>query len=170
MYRDDFNINNSDMNYYIGRHSNYIDYQEGYKNVVNELYQLIKSNTVRLDDVAIPFLYMMRHCIEIAYKKNNKFMARYSKIEYRNRSHRLAKLITDFIAHFNQIIEYYKLEQHNEIVVFFREYIDLTTRLTDFFDSVDKGSFSFRYPDDKSGKLIFERTCTLNVGKIYDAF
>lgn len=64
---------------YVGRVFSEMGLLGEYENAVNIIIKYLKTKKERIDIVAHPVLYMMRHSLELGYKINFEYLTHYSK-------------------------------------------------------------------------------------------
>jgi len=132
-----------------------------YENAINILINQIVEEKLRIDIIAYPLLYLMRHTIELALKENIKYLSKYSKLSAgKLNTHTLTELVLKFETHYNKIsIENNFDAELNE---------DFTKYLTDLKHiisnlGIDASSFRYVYSTDKT--KIFNSSASV---KIYE--
>ena len=141
-----------------------------YENAVNIIIKDLKVTNTRIDVVAHPVLYMMRHSLELGYKSNFEYFEPYSGKRTSQKlfgCHDLQKLHLEFKAHFGLINS--ALHFDNDLVTEFNKYYDQTTTLINQLGSTEASSF--RYTKNTKGQRIFQSTETKDIGeikKLYD--
>jgi len=120
-----------------------------YINVVDILYQ----NTIS-DKISAPFLYLIRHSIEIGLKSTILYLCEKSDsnsmcTEEKLHGHELLRLYNCFNQHWQNIIKKYDLKNQGEtlkdIIKDTNKYHKELKELIDFFDKYDEESTLFRY-------------------------
>ena len=141
-----------------------------YENAVNIIIKDLKATNTRIDVVAHPVLYMMRHSLELGYKSNFEYFEPYSGRQTSKNlfgCHDLQKLHVEFKAHFDLINS--SLHFDNDLVTEFNKYYDQTTTLISQLGSTEASTF--RYTKNTKGQRIFQSTETKDIGeikKLYD--
>ena len=75
-----------------------------YENAVDILINQIIEEKNRVDTIAHPLLYLMRHSIELGLKVNIKYLEKYSKLTITKfKTHTLSDLFSEFEKHYNKI-------------------------------------------------------------------
>ena len=111
-----------------------------------------KAGDEPIDTFSLPILFLLRHYLELIIKHNIKVLSKYSKdddyLSIIESSHDLSKLKKGFYIHLNKVEKKYKT-----LDTFRRDDVDY---LVDIMDSLDKGSYNFRYSHSKNGEMNFE--------------
>lgn len=140
-----------------------------YEKAINIIIKDLKTTKTRIDVVAHPVLYMMRHSLELGYKSNLEYFAPYSKRQTSQKifgCHDLQKLQAEFKAHFDLIKT--ELNFDNDLVTEFEKYYNQTTTLINQLGSTEASTF--RYTKNTSGQRIFHSTETKDVGEIKELY
>ena len=140
-----------------------------YQNAINTIIKDLKATKTRVDVVANPLLYMIRHSLELGYKSNFKYFEQYSKKETSKKtfeSHNLQKLHEEFKAHFDLIKT--ELNFDKDLVTEFDKYYNQTTTLINQLGSTEASSF--RYTKNIKGQRIFQSTETKDMGAIKELY
>lgn len=141
-----------------------------YENAVNIIIKDLKATNTRIDVVAHPVLYMMRHSLELGYKNNFEYFEPYSGRQTSKNlfgCHDLQKLHIEFKTHFDLINS--ALHFDTDLVTEFDKYYDQTTTLISQLGSTEASTF--RYTKNTTGQRIFQSTETKDIGeikKLYD--
>ena len=127
------------------------DYSLGYFEAARSFWKSIRSGNATTDIAVYPLAYLYRQGIELALKQLVSFLAAaYRSAEQPSLNHGLMN---------NWRIARRLLEMHRQ------EYnwaelqdaqLDGIERILDDFESIDAGSFTFRYPVDKKGSLFLQ--------------
>lgn len=120
-----------------------------YVNAVDILYKNTTS-----DKISAPFVYLIRHSIEIGLKSTILYLCEKSDLnsmctEEKLKGHELSRLYNCFNQHWQNIIKKYDLKKQGETLktilkdtdTFYKE----LKELIDFYDEYDKCSTLFRY-------------------------
>lgn len=140
-----------------------------YENAINIIIKDLKATKTRIDVVAHPVLYMMRHSLELGYKSNFEYFEPYSNRQTSQNilsSHDLQKLHVEFKAHFDLINS--SVHFDNDLVSEFEKYYNQTTTLIDQLGSTEVSSF--RYTNNTKGQRIFQSAETKDVGQIKELY
>lgn len=130
-----------------------------YENAVDILINQIIEEKNRVDTIAHPLLYLMRHSIELGLKVNIKYLEKYSKLTITKfKTHTLSDLFSEFEKHYNKIALENNFE--NELK---SEYDKYSTDLKDVIKALGDDWSSFRYVYATDGKKVFADTETINV-------
>lgn len=158
----------------LGWYSTDKSYLVSYEHVVKMLFNRIDQQKDKVDMVAAPLLFLMRHSMELGYKINIKFLARYGEvlneqeIKFLNTKHYLDKLHVLFVKKFNKSAEQLGLTQ--DIMQSFKEYENKTRSAMELFSKLDNGSYSFRYETDTDGNKVFPRETTVNLLELKEPY
>lgn len=140
-----------------------------YENAINIIIKHLKDTKTRIDIVAHPVLYMMRHSLELGYKSNFEYFEPYSNRQSSRKKfecHDLQKLHGEFKEHFDLINT--ELNFDNDLVVEFDKYYNQTTTLINQLGSTEASSF--RYTKNTKGQRIFKSTETKDIGVIKELY
>src|SRR5687767_10737381 len=77
-----------------------------YETAINIIIKELKATKTRVDTVAHPILYMMRHSLELGYKRNFEYLSNYSNRQTSKNlfgSHNLQNLHVELKEHFETI-------------------------------------------------------------------
>lgn len=156
---------------YVGQIASDMGLLGEYENAINIIIKDLKATKTRLDTVAHPVLYMMRHSLELGYKRNFDYLSVYSERQTPKKllgSHDLQKLHTEFKEHFDLINKALKFDKDVESE--FEKYYNKATTLINHLGSGEASSF--RYIKNGKGQNIFQSSDTIDVGElkgIYDS-
>jgi len=174
MIQETIDISNKHERYqftaYVGRVCSEMGLLGEYENAINIILKDLKATKTRIDVVANPVLYMMRHSLELGYKSNFEYLLPYSNRQTNKNilgCHDLQKLHEEFKIHFDTIKTALNLD--NDLVKEFDKYYTQTTTLINQLGS--KEASSFRYTTNTKGQRIFQSKETKDVGeikKLYD--
>jgi len=140
-----------------------------YETAINIIIKDLKATKTRIDVVAHPVLYMMRHSLELGYKSNFEYFQPYSKrgtSKTISGCHDLQKLHTEFKVHFDIINS--ELNFDNDLVTEFDKYYNQTTSIINQLGSTEASSF--RYTKNTKGQRIFQSTETKDIGEIKELY
>ncbi len=144
---------------YIGQSYSDMNLVGQYENAVDILINQIIEKKHRVDTIAYPLLYLMRHSIELGLKENIKYLKRYSKLPFsKNKTHSLSDLFSEFEKHYSKIA----IENNFETELK-DEYQKYTSDLKDTINALKEQTSSFRYVYATDGKKVFENLDTINV-------
>ena len=155
---------------HIGFTPTYGNYLSAYREAIELLFQQIESGHAPVDTLAIPFLFMVRHSLEIGYKMNINYLSRYSNLDDKVDwdKHFLAELHEAFARHYMAVSE--KLEVEEKVDTEFQEMHKKLGDLTTQLNKIDRGSFSFRYPMDLDQKRVFDHDEKINLLDVKETF
>lgn len=155
-------INNRDLDKltaYIGHSYSDMNLVGQYENAVDILINQIIEEKHRVDTIAHPLLYLMRHSIELGLKENIKYLKKYSKLPIlKSKTHTLSYLFSEFEKHYSKIA----IENNFEIELK-EEYNKYTSDLKDVITVLGEEASSFRYVYTTDGKKVFANSETINV-------
>lgn len=155
-------INNRDLDKltaYIGHSYSDMNLVGQYENAVDILINQIIEEKHRVDTIAHPLLYLMRHSIELGLKENIKYLKKYSKLPIlKSKTHTLSDLFSEFEKHYSKIA----IENNFEIELK-EEYNKYTSDLKDVITVLGEEASSFRYVYTTDGKKVFANSETINV-------
>jgi hypothetical protein len=155
---------------------NFGSYLSSYDNAFKALIENVDKSGFHVDYLAYPILFTARHALELGFKSNIRYFAKYSKkTDFTNSdSHILKDLFDGFKLHIRESIknlkEKYDIEIDKDDIKEFEKYRKIVDGLVDRFEILDRGSFCFRYPVDKENKRVFQPTDTVNILDIKDLF
>ena len=160
----------------LGNYMNFGSYLNSYEEAFNALINTVNESGHHVDYLAYPILFTARHALELGFKANIRYFARYSeKTDHVNSgSHALAGLFDAFKLHVRETIK--NLKDKHEIVVEegdikeYENYCKTLDGLVDRFETLDRGSFSFRYPVDKKNNKVFEAGDKVNILDVKELF
>lgn len=155
-------INNRDLDKltaYIGQSYSDMNLVGQYENAVDILINQIIEEKHRVDTIAHPLLYLMRHSIELGLKENIKYLKKYSKLPIlKSKTHTLSDLFSEFEKHYSKIA----IENNFEIELK-EEYNKYTSDLKDVINALGEEASSFRYVYANDEKKVFANSDTINV-------
>ncbi|VBB45843.1 conserved hypothetical protein [uncultured Paludibacter sp.] len=166
----------SRFNAYLGNYMNFGSYLSSYENAFNTLIDSVNTSGFHVDYLAYPILFTARHSLELGFKANIRYFAKYSKKSnfVNTDSHNLIDLFSAFKIHVRESIinlkKKYQIDVEKDDIKDFESYCKMVDDLVDKFDVLDKGSFCFRYPVDKSNKRVFQPTDIVNILDIKELF
>lgn len=155
-------INNRELDRltaYVGHSYSDMNLVGQYENAVDILINQIIDGKHRIDTVAHPLLYLMRHSIELGLKENIKYLKKYSKLPFlKSKTHTLSDLFSEFEKHYNEIAVKNNFETELK-----EEYNKYTSGLKDVIQALGEDASSFRYIYATDGKKVFTNTETINI-------
>jgi hypothetical protein len=140
-----------------------------YECAINIIIKDLKATKKRIDIVAHPVLYMMRHSLELGYKRNFEYFQQYSNRQTSKNligCHDLQKLHKEFKTHFDLINTV--LHFDNDLVIEFHKYYNHTKTLLYQLGSTEPSSF--RYTRNIKGQRIFQSTETKDIGEMKELY
>ena len=69
----------SRFNAYLGNYMNFGSYLSSYENAFNTLIDSVNTSGFHVDYLAYPILFTARHSLELGFKANIRYFAKYSK-------------------------------------------------------------------------------------------
>lgn len=158
---------------HLGLNRSWFHYYVQYRKVVRDLVDSIQMGVNPTDTIALPLLFLIRHCLELGLKANilefEKVNPEIQKIKFSGRAaHSLEVLHAKFIEHLKAYQNKYSLS--SEIESQMNSYLKKLVLFKTNLHELDNGSFNFRYPVDTTGKFNFKRTEKKNIKEIVKAF
>ena len=169
-------MDNRKYEVFLGYHQTFWSYLNSYQKAFDILIEDIEKNDLYVDRIAYPMLFMVRHSLELGFKANIRYFQTYSeKNDLANSdSHNLKKLFEGFKIHIKETIKNlktkYSIEVEKEDIKEFNHYCNEVEKLTNEFEILDNGSFSFRYPIDKSNNKVFNTNDKINLLDVKELF
>lgn len=153
----------------IGVHQSWFSYFDTYKRAVDELYKSIVKNR-SIDLLSYPFLFLIRHTLELGLKANIHLLAKYSEKDYGvgKSLHTLKTLQDAMVKHFEDLSE--TEGKDNDVYKGFYAENKKLTKLIDYFERIDRLSMTFRYPVDKKGNKNMDHQERVNLLEMKDKF
>ncbi len=147
----------------IGFHTSFGSYLGAYREAFNILFAQIEEKNVPVNVISYPLLFLARHSLELGYKFNINYLAKYSRLNDKVNwnKHHLRELHEAFGLHFEAVV--HELNISKDIADDFNARFAEVEKLAKTFDHIDRGSFSFRYPVDTQQKAVFEHEDTINL-------
>lgn len=155
-------INNRELDRltaYVGHSYSDMNLVGQYENAVDILINQIIDEKHRIDTIAHPLLYLMRHSIELGLKENIKYLKKYSKLPFlKSKTHTLSDLFSEFEKHYNEIAVKKNFEAELK-----EEYNKYTSDLKDVIQTLGEDASSFRYIYKTEYEKVFANTETINI-------
>ena len=147
----------------IGINLNFLSYLHAYQTAFKILYAQIGEGNAPVNIISYPLLFLARHSLELGYKFNINYLAKYShrKDKVNWNYHHLRELHDAFGLHFRGVVQ--KLNISKDIADEFNSRFAEVEKLTETFNKIDRGSFNFRYPVDTEQRNVFEHRATINL-------
>ena len=154
----------------IGFHTTFSSYLDDYHRVVDILFDQIEENDVPVNVISCPLLFLVRHSLELGYKLNIKHLSKYSRSGHmvNSKTHHLRELHEAFRLHFTAVVK--ALHVGRDIADEFQRRCEDLEKLMKTFDDIDRGSFSFRYPEDTEQRVVFKHNETMNLLDVKDLY
>jgi hypothetical protein len=138
-------------------------YCAGYKESADRLIDdaIASGDIARLDTVVFPAFFLYRQFIELSLKQA---ILQFSSGDYSERIETFKKLNHDLVAMWKEFIKVLpEARDSNE-----RTTLEVVEKYIQEFSTVDKSSFSFRYPITKDLELIFGEEQRINLRHVKD--
>lgn len=154
---------------HLGTFPSHMSYLGQYENAVDILFNHFVETNNNIDLVVNPFLYMIRHSIELGLKANVNYLEKYSGRVTSNRikhSHNLANLSTEFEKHFRLLNN-----KHNFESIIQKQFKEMYDKLKQLIIQLGDDDSSFRYAQDTKGNIIFpgnEKRNIIDMKALYD--
>lgn len=124
-----------------------------YDSAILDILRAIKSEQISINDVYLPLLFLLRHCLEIKLKFSIMNLGNVVSEKGRSKiqkTHSVKKLYDIFSGHIKPAIEsitekHFKEESEDRYLA--------TKKYKDIIASLDANSFSFRFPKDEKGYI-----------------
>lgn len=147
---------------YIGHSHSDMNLVGQYENAVDILFNQIIEKGDRVDLIAHPLLYLMRHSIELSLKENLRYLNKYSKLGLgKIKTHSIDDLFIEFERHYNKIAADLKFKDELD-----EEYEKYAIDLRELIQDLGTDWSSFRYVYSTSGTKVFNHTEILNLYEI----
>lgn len=151
----------------VGSYSSTINLILQYENAVDILINHIFSEKFKIDAIAFPLVYLMRHSIELGLKENIKYLERYSNLPRTNiKTHNLDKLFKEFKKHYD------KVESENNFDDLTKNDFNKSFKDLEYLiQNLGKSDSSFRYIYETKNNRIFDYSNKINIydlKSIYD--
>lgn len=145
---------------YIGYSDSDMSLVGQYENAIDILINQIIEEKFRVDVVAHPLLYLIRHSIELALKENIKYLNKYSQIGIKRdfKTHKLSDLFSVFEKHYDKIATEQNFK--TELSLDYKKYTKELQKLIDF---LGEDQSSFRYTFTQKDNKIFNHTDKINI-------
>ncbi|WP_143103989.1 hypothetical protein [Thermoflavifilum thermophilum] len=156
--------------------SSFWSYLESYKSAFEVLMDKVYQSGFHVDTLAIPILFIVRHCMELGFKANIRYFIKYSeKNDFKEaRTHNLEKLYVAFKQHILDTIknlkDKYRIEVEKTDIEELNKYFDEVNKLINTFYLLDKNSYGFRYPFVKKNNILIDDKETINLLDVKDLF
>lgn len=152
---------------YLGNYPRFHSYLTFYHEAFEALMKDVAALGWHVDRLAFPMLFIARHCLELGFKYNIRHFKKYSKLKDFSKNHDLRTLFGEFKQHIEKTVtnlkDNYGIEVIKTEIDEFNLYCREVDKLTLLFDTLDKGSFNFRYPEDQNDKRVFKSTDRINL-------
>jgi len=137
-----------------------------YENAIDILVNHTIEKKDRVDLIAHPLLYLMRHTIELALKENIKYLNTYSKLGTgKLKTHSIHDLFIEFDKHYNKIASDLGFKAELE-----DEYNRYTDDLKELIQNLGADQVSFRYVESANGSKVFNNTEILDTYDLKEKF
>lgn len=154
----------------IGFHTTFSSYLDAYSRAVDILFGQIEGKDLPVNVISYPLLFLIRHSLELGYKLNIKHLSKYSRLNDKVNwnKHFLRELHEAFRRHFMAVVK--EIQVGRDIAEDFERRCEDLARLMKVFDTIDRGSFSFRYPVDSEQRVVFQHDETMNLLDVKDLY
>ena len=130
-----------------------------YGNAIDILINQIIEGENRVDTIAHPLLYLMRHSIELGLKVNIKYLSKYSNLKIKEfKTHTLSVLFSEFEKHYKKIVIENNFERELK-----KEYDKYSADLKYVINALGDDWSSFRYVYATDCKKVFADSETINI-------
>jgi len=144
---------------YVGQSNSDMNLVGQYENAIDILINHIIEQGDRVDLIAHPLLYLMRHTIELALKENIRYFNKYSNLGLgKIKTHSIDDLFKEFERHYNEIANNLNFKAEPET-----EYDQYAVDLKKLIQSLGTDGSSFRYIKSTSGTKVFNHIEILNI-------
>lgn len=158
----------------IGWRDTWNSYFFSYCEAVDQLYEVIVGEQL-VNTLAYPFLYLVRHTLELGFKANIYELSKYSEKEFGlddennlKGDHLLPPLQKALKDHFEALTD--GVNKPSKMYLEFYEVNAKLEELVKWFHKIDYGSFSFRYPVDRKGNASIPSYETLNLKELKEKY
>lgn len=127
-----------------------------------EAFETLYLSNRAVDTIALPMMYLLRHCIELALKFNIEYFHDYSGLEFKY-EHKLNPLAKGFEECWSSVKQKYTIECEDKL------YFDNLKILIDKLNYLDEKSTALRYSHDKASKSI-ERSEKIDIFEMKNIF
>lgn len=145
---------------YIGYSDSDMSLVGQYENAIDILINQVIEEKFRVDVIAHPLLYLIRHSIELALKENIKYLNKYSQIGIGKdfKTHKLSDLFSIFEKHYDKIAtnQNFKTELSSD-------YEKYTKELKNLIQFLGEDQSSFRYTFTQKDNKVFNHTDKINI-------
>ena len=140
---------------YVGFANDYISYFGQYEKAINILIKYVYETKTNSTEICHPLLYLVRHSMELGIKANIYFLNEFKKDSKQNssNSHNLKNLFNLLEKNFYEISDKCKLHPLR-----IKKFKDDSEIIKDLINILGEEPSVFRYPADRIGNLLFERT------------
>jgi hypothetical protein len=157
------------MQAHLGMFPSHMSYLGQYENAVDIIFNHFVETNNNIDLVVNPFLYMIRHSVELGLKVNVNYLEKYSKHMTSNRikhSHNLTNLSVEFEKHFTLLNAKYNFDN-----IINKQFTEMYDKLMRLIKQLGEDDSSFRYAQDIKGNIIFpgaEKRNIIEMKGLYD--
>ncbi len=154
---------------YVGHITGDMNLLGQYETAINIIIKDLKSTKTRIDVVSYPVLYMMRHSLELGYKRNFEYLEKYSKRTTSSKiqsSHNLEKLHSELKVHVDIISN--ELSFDKDLIQALDNYYNPTTEFIK--ELKPHQASSFRYTKDNKGINIFDSKDQIDIGSLKQGY
>ncbi|MGG7035752.1 MAG: hypothetical protein ACI7YS_11255 [Flavobacterium sp.] len=138
-----------------------------YKRAINILIENLQETKTSVDTIDFPLLYMMRHSLELGFKFNIRFLAKYNDKELKDRllyCHNLEILLNEF----KELIMLINPKFDNDLKSQISKYLDSTSKLV--LELGPTEASAFRYLEHKNVHIFGskEKRNVREIKELYD--
>ena len=154
---------------HVGFDQTWGSYFAQYNAAVDNLVEAVQTGAVKIDQVSLPMIFLIRHVLELGLKNNVAQLEKINGKEGKLRpTHNLEALITAFNLELSKILDNNSISETtlSEIT----KYRSKLAELGDTIHNLDRGSDAFRYPVDKNNAIDFDWNKTIAVDDILHLF
>lgn len=154
------NLEKDQLTAYIGQSYTDMNLVGQYENAIDILINQIIEKKFRIDVIAHPLLYLIRHSLELLLKENIKELNKYSKlgIDKKFNTHKLSDLFVFFENHYDSIAT--KLNFKEELK---EEYVRYSSELHNLILFLGEDASTFRYTFSQKNIRIFDYNERINI-------
>ena len=149
-------------------------YFDSYCEATEQMYIAIVEKQLT-DTLSYPFLFLVRHTLELGFKANIYVLGKYSGKDYGldqysnvTIGHILPPLHKALIDHFDELSK--DGDKNSATNIGFYKHSKKLASLVSYFDKIDNRSFTFRYPVDIEGKQNLSSQEMINLKELKDKY
>lgn len=161
---------------WLGGYKGFFYYMHTYDNTIKILTEKIEEKNHTADDVLFPFLFLVRHSLELGYKANlihfNEFLG--TEFDLTKSNHNLELLHIEFTKTIskvdNNLNDEYGIQFTEDDENSFNNYFNEVDKLKNIYKEIDSSAMAFRYPVDKKNNKFFNDSDQLDLRPIIDLY